>query len=287
MHIAGMNKSHILYLLLILLLPACNSIPSVYERTHSAEQLAASHGWQAHQLKTGVYHLSTFHQDPMPTGKTVVIYIEGDGLAWVSMSRPSSNPTPINPVALKLALTDPHDGPVAYLGRPCQYVEDDENCKQTAWTGRRFSFEVIEASSKAIDQLKRQAGANKVRLIGFSGGGAVAALLAAQRDDVEILITVAGNLDHRTWTEHHHITPLSGSQNASDAWQALQHIPQVHFIGGQDKSVPPLVAYAYRSRFPSSSKPRIQLLPEYSHHCCWVNDWPRLVRSALEESDSR
>ncbi|WP_230209776.1 alpha/beta hydrolase [Solemya velum gill symbiont] len=276
------NRMRLPALLLCLFLSACISIPTPAERTQSAEQLVASHGWKSQLLKTNEYDLVAFSPMPMPAGEILTVYIEGDGFAWISSSQPSSNPTPINHLALKLALADPLGDPVAYLGRPCQYVNNDKRCKQSAWTNRRFSRQMINASSQSIDQLKQQSGASRLRLVGFSGGGAVAALLAAQRNDVSMLITVAGNLDHKTWSKHHRLTPLRGSLNAADAWQDLQAIPQIHFVGGKDKSVPPMVANAYRSRFPSSSKPSIQLLPEFGHHCCWVNEWPRLARATIE-----
>lgn len=44
---------------------------------------------------------------------TLTIHIEGDGLAWINSSTPSSDPTPTNPLALRLALLD--TAPSVYL----------------------------------------------------------------------------------------------------------------------------------------------------------------------------
>ena len=50
----------------------------------------------------------------------VHVYIEGDGYAWATTTDPSDDPTPINPLALRLAAVD--DAPnVLYLARPCQF----------------------------------------------------------------------------------------------------------------------------------------------------------------------
>lgn len=43
------------------------------------------------------------------------VYIEGDRHAWLSRTRLCADPTPHNPVALKLALADPAPGPLLYL----------------------------------------------------------------------------------------------------------------------------------------------------------------------------
>jgi len=80
----------------------------------------------------------------IPTAELLTIYIEGDGLSWIDASTPSNEPTPMDPLALKLALRD--DAPSAYLARPCQYVAEDrkKSCAQKYWTYSRFSEEVIE-----------------------------------------------------------------------------------------------------------------------------------------------
>ncbi len=55
----------------------------------------------------------------------MVVYIEGDGRAYVNRRTPSNDPTPGNPMALRLALADPSLR-VLYLGRPCQYTRGGE-----------------------------------------------------------------------------------------------------------------------------------------------------------------
>ena len=211
----------------------------------------------------------------MTQAEILTIYIEGDGLAWINYTSPSADPTPLNPIALKLALKDTK--PSIYLARPCQYTRlEDQKCSQQYWTNKRFSPEVIQAINQAIDHVKKQFNARKLILVGYSGGGAVATLIAAQREDIKHLFTIGGNLDHAFWTSEHHLSPLSGSLNPRDFWEQLQHVPQTHFVGANDKVIDESVLRAYASYFPADKKPAIMVVPEFDHTCCWVEEWARL-----------
>lgn len=267
-------------LILLLWLTACAHIPSPQERADSAQQLAAQAGWEKERVIADDFSLLAYLSKISGNTETLTFYIEGDGMAWVSSSMPSSDPTPVNPLALKLALRDP--APAVYLARPCQYmgVEQQHNCTMKYWTSHRFSPEVIRATSQAIDIFKRRFGAKKLILVGYSGGAAVAALVAAQRQDVERLITIAGNLDHDAWTAERHISRLSGSLNPADAWQQLNLIPQKHYVGGKDQAVGESVARAYAARFRSGTSPSIVVIPDFDHHCCWEARWPALKDAA-------
>jgi len=242
-----------------------------------AEQLATKAGWARTTLETSTFTLASFAPRTQVTTDTLTVYIEGDGFAWINASTPSMDPTPRDPLALKLALLD-QTGTAVYLARPCQFVQKNEqrNCNTRYWTSHRFAVEVIESSNAAIDQLKREAGARHLKLVGYSGGGAVAALVAAHRTDVVALITVAGNLDHAAWTSMHKITPLSGSLNAADASARLQSIPQRHYVGQKDTIIGEGVARSYVARF-GSPGPAIIVMPDFDHHCCWTAAWPSLV----------
>jgi pimeloyl-ACP methyl ester carboxylesterase len=137
---------------------------------------------------------------------------------------------------------------------------------------------VVDASARAIEQLKQRFGAQRLVLVGYSGGAAVASLVAAQRRDVERLVTVAGNLDHRTWTSDQRLSPLEGSLNPADASVQLQSLPQTHFVGGQDRIIGAAVARAYAGRFAPDAPLSIKVMPAFDHHCCWVEQWPDLLR---------
>src|SRR5690606_9834760 len=129
------------------------------------------------------------------------VYLEGDGAAWPSAFRPPRDPTPRRPLVLRLAEQDPAAA-VAYLARPCQYLDSDglAGCSVAYWTDRRYAVEVLEALDQALDQLKARSGARHLRLVGYSGGGVLATLLAQRRDDVSELVTLAAPLAVNEWT---------------------------------------------------------------------------------------
>lgn len=267
-------------LVLLLAVAGCaNPNLSPQALRQQAGQLAAGAGWQKLPLATDTFVLVAYVPSPVPQEDTLTVYIEGDGLAWLSRSRASDDPTPVNPVGLKLALRHPQ-GAAAYLARPCQYAGPGEarNCRQEYWTYRRFSPEVIESCNQAITLLMQRFGSKKLMLVGYSGGGAVAALLAARRNDVARLITVAGNLDHRAWTEEHRVSPLEGSLNPADEWRSLMNVPQIHFIGARDMVVGMRVFDSYASHFPASHRPEVMIVPDFDHACCWADKWPELLQ---------
>ena len=249
-------------------------------RRDNAEQMAAASEWERVRLPAGRFVLAGYIPRNIPANNTILtIYLEGDGLAWINASLISLDPTPIKPVGLAMALRHPK-GAVAYLARPCQYVEgaDTQGCSTQYWTNLRFAPEVVESANQAIDLLKQQFQATQLVLVGYSGGGAVAALVAARRHDVALLVTVAGNLDHRVWTGLHHATPLTGSLNPADAWPELQEIPQLHFVGGKDRIIPPEVAKSFVTHFPADRRPEIRVIPDFDHTCCWAEQWPELFK---------
>lgn len=208
-----------------------------------------------------------------PPAGTLHVYIEGDGLAWLSRTLPSNDPTPSNPVALTLARSDRSPGPVLYLARPCQYVEGDERrmCSQKYWTSARFAPEVVQSLNEAISEAMTLTHTSKVALIGFSGGGGLAALLAAQRSDVTFLGTVASNLDHASWTSLHNVSPLHGSLNPIDVAAQLKNLPQRHLSSPADSIVPPLLAQKFCQAI---EKPEAcEQTPGMKHDGSWEKVW--------------
>lgn len=262
---------------------SCASIPPPGERRDHANTLALAAGWQATKLSAGQFNLLAYAPARIIKTPSLTVYMEGDGFAWISSSMPSADPTPRDPLALRLALAQP-DGNAVYLGRPCQYVDAKRTkCPQRYWMQARFAPEVVDATRLAIDVLKDRFGATRLTLVGYSGGAAVAVLVAEGRDDVEQLITVAGNLDHDAWTQHHRMDPLQDSLNPADVADRLGRVPQIHFIGASDEVIPAELAYRWPQAFRGVNNANIRLIQQFNHACCWADQWGRLYRQAIKK----
>ncbi len=269
-------------LLSCLVLAGCNPIQT---RIDSANDLTDDSGFIKEVISTSHFKLVSY-QNITLTDTAGTFYIEGDGLAWLSRKRVSPNPTPKNPVALKLALNDPSAN-VIYLARPCQYVDlkTEKQCHSDYWTTKRFAPEVVASMGEAITQIKQSAKLNKIRLVGYSGGGAIAAMLAATRNDVIDLRTVAGNLDIALFAQVHNVTPLTGSLNPVDFVKDLVAIPQTHFVGLDDNVIPTKIAESYKDRFARFDVNlrcfSIHKVDNASHSSGWLKNWDRLVNLSI------
>jgi dienelactone hydrolase len=266
-----------------------------------------------------------------PQTRTLTVFIEGDGAPWPSPTQPPIDPTPHRPVALQLAvahaaLPNAARQSIAYLARPCQYLDDVTlaQCPSGWWRRERFAPAPLAALDAQLTALKATSGATRLQLIGHSGGGAVAALLAATRSDVSCLVTLAAPLDTDAWTTHQRLSPLTGSRNPLDHAQALRATPQTHFAGQDDRVVPPQTLSRWQAAtapgslqsgslqsgsLPSGSLPSggvqrgsvqrgsvpagsqhsgsLQIIAGADHDCCWVSQWRTLAeRSCLAQAES-
>lgn len=266
---------------LLALAAGCSVPPTRDARVVHADAVAASRGWTALTLPAAGFALRAYVPPARPAQPGwLTVYIEGDGLAWLTPSQASGDPTPAEPVGLRLALAQP-DGLAAYLARPCQYTGAQRPpCSAAYWTARRFSPEVVAATNAALDALQRRLGPRDLVLVGYSGGAAIAALAAARRHDVIGLVTVAGNLDLAGWARLHDLAPLTGSLDPALETDRLAGVAQYHFTGARDTVVPPALARGYAARYPQAARPPVVSVPDATHHCCWQAQWPELWRRA-------
>ena len=258
-------------------LAACTSI-SVDARRDVAFGVAAKAGFQSFNVKTNSFRLAGFYRVGNPR-KPISIYIEGDGFAWIDRYTISSNPTPRNPLALKLAGLD-QDSNVVYFARPCQFVDLslERYCNKRYWTSHRFSKEVLSSYNQALDQIKEKFNAKGFHLVGFSGGAAIAALLAAERSDVLSLRTIAGNLDHVALNRAREVSPLRGSLNPISVASKLKAIPQIHYSGGKDKVIPGWVAESFVRAVGRGPCVSTRTISRASHLDGWLPVWKTISR---------
>jgi pimeloyl-ACP methyl ester carboxylesterase len=177
-----------------------------------------------------------------------------------------------------MTLADPSPA-VAYLARPCQYLPPAQRaqCDPQLWMRARFDDEAIAALNAAVDRIKQDYRAAGVNLVGYSGGGAMAALLAARRSDVNCLVTIAAPLDTRAWTDSLGVSPLDRSLNPADYADRLRKVRQTHFRGMRDKVVAPATIGRYLERVTDAA---VIDKAAFGHDCCWAEEWQELRRSS-------
>jgi hypothetical protein len=206
------------------------------------------------------------------------VYLEGDGTPWRTRTEASQDPTPRNPLTLRLMAQD--DAPALYLGRPCYFgLARSSGCHPGLWTHRRYGPKVVDSMAAALSRLLAPIPETELWLIGYSGGGTLAMLLAERFPQTSAIITVAGNLDVGRWTDHHKYTPLVGSLDPARR-PPLRGVKQVHFVGGRDSTVPPKITRAFVGR--QGVNVFLIEYAEFDHRCCWESVWPIL----LDRSDS-
>ena len=92
-----MLKKLCLSALMALSLTGCSTFMESREIT--ANRIAYPAFMLERQIPAGKFNLMAWER-VNKKGQPAHIYIEGDGLSWISTSEPSLDPTPINPVAL-------------------------------------------------------------------------------------------------------------------------------------------------------------------------------------------
>ncbi len=262
-------------------LSACATISSISSRHDTANTIAAKANMTERVMTADKFNLTSWLRLARPE-MPVNVYIEGDGLAWLNTRTPSLNPTPPDPIALRLAAADTTEN-VVYFARPCQYsgLAAGGACPDTYWTNGRTAPDVILAYNQALDQLKAQYHVVNFNLIGYSGGAAVAALVAAGRSDVLSLRTVAGNIDYAAFTAYHHVSPLDASRDPIEVAPQLAKLPQYHFVGGDDQIIPPSIVTAWKQASGNSLCVQSTVVPGIAHDSGWTAQWQQLLRLPL------
>ena len=220
----------------------------------------------------GFRHVVYFAQVDEPAD-ALHVYVEHDGTPWIGATRVSDDPTPRTPYALALMARD--RGPRLFLGRPCYFeTRADPGCSPLAWTQRRYAPEVVASMAAALRAFLERHPHRHVVLIGYSGGGTLAWLLASRVPQTRAVVTIAANLDTDAWTALHDYTPMSGSLDPAREPALPKTIVHVAFVGGRDTNVPPAVAQAFAAHHPET---RVVEIAAFDHACCWIERWPELL----------
>jgi hypothetical protein len=165
--------------------------------------------------------------------------------------------------------------PSVYLGRPCYFgLAETPPCSPEFWTTARYSELVVASMQAALRRILADGQFVDLVLIGHSGGGTLAMLLADRMAQTRALITVAGNLDTATWAALHHYSPLAESLNPALLPPLPRTIYQLHLIGERDRQVTPALI---RPVILKQSSAQLQVIENFDHVCCWQDMWPNVL----------
>lgn len=237
------------------------------------DRIAADAGLSK-RIVPGLLHAHVVYEKAVPVTARVnrlYVFLDGDGSPWGSSGmQPAIDPTTRNPLALRLLLAT--NAPGVYVARPCYQELRDEQCSSERWTGGRYSEAVVGSLLAAIGNEATKYRAEQLVIVGYSGGGALAVLIAERLNDVAAVITIGANLDIVAWADHHRYLPLTQSLNPAQS-ERPHPWTEFHFQGVNDSIVPVGTTDAYFERYPQAKR----IAVDADHVCCWVKNWPGLL----------
>jgi pimeloyl-ACP methyl ester carboxylesterase len=248
----------------VLALATCSSVPEEFARQAALLNMQRD-------VVTGSPFQHVVYRNQGPAGKTLHVYLDGDGLPWIA-GRPADDPTPRNLLVLKLMALD--KAPAVYLGRPCYHgVTSQGECSSRFWLDERYSEAVVASLCAVIKQLLAQGAYQHVALFGHSGGGVLAVLLAARLPQTVAVVTVAANLNLEAWSAYTETNALTGSLNPASLPPLAGLIQQRHYAGAKDKIAPPALMATAAAHMGAE----LIILDAYDHVCCWEQVWPQVL----------
>lgn len=225
----------------------------------------------------GYSHVAYLKAGRAASDSALHVYLEGDGTPWIRKRVAAADPTPRTPLMLELMSLDP--SPSLYLGRPCYHgLNRDKACTPDVWTDKRYSEAVVASMSAALDRLSPDYRA--LVLLGHSGGGTLAMLMAERQPKTEAVVTAAANLDTERWAELHRQQALGGSLNPARRPPLRPRIRQMHYAGGRDGNVPPALV---REAIAQQQGATFREFPQQDHSCCWREVWPEMLGALAAE----
>ena len=263
---------------------------------HNPDQIArpANMHKQLHYTKKFIITSYIRNNEKLDPTQPIFAYVEGDGQAWRSRYCLSENPTPRDPLTLRLSIID-HNPNVIYIARPCQYtpLSLDQNCQNIYWSKARYSKAVVDSINEVLDNFKNiiikkyhnnkkfDKNLLKIHLIGYSGGATIVELIAIQRKDLLSIRTIAGNLDHDAVSDFHQTTKLSDSLNPINFINKINHIPQLHYLGKKDQIIPENIVKNFNDTVNNSNPLKhcsnYQIIEKFDHYHGWEKFWKQAV----------
>jgi hypothetical protein len=269
------SNSIINFSLLFLFFTGCSSYPTLKKRIEYLKTIPKKY----HEKTVSKNNIKIIEIYDKPNNcKNINIYIEGDGLSYIYGSV-SDNPTPINPVGLKLFLKDTNRCKI-YLSRPYQFI-NNKKANKRLWSELRYSNLTVNFYINVLNEIKRKYNDKSFTLIGYSGGGTIAALIASKRNDIKKLILIASNLDLKKWYEIHYLKPSKYDLNPADFSKRLEKIKQIIIIGQNDKNVNYKVIKSYLSHFKNKKNIKVLIIQNMKHNDKWDEFWKKEEKKIL------
>lgn len=258
-------------------LTACSSPEHRFAR--EAEDL----GYQYEIVRgRGFSHAVFTKQENSVRPSELHVYLDGDGTPWIANRWVAKNPTPRDTLVLQLMDLDPE--PALYLGRPCYHgLGEQSPCTPRLWTHERYSERVVASLVATLEHLLDRIAPCRLVLIGYSGGGTLAMLLAERLPQTRAVVTVAANLAVDAWARHHDYTPLTGSLDPAAQPPLNPNIYQLHLAGGKDQNVP---ANLIKQVVDQQLNAEFLIYEDHDHSCCWEDIWPSILRKIDKPSNA-
>ena len=230
--------------------------------------------FKAEIIASAQFQHQVYSSNPLMGRKTLHVYLDGDGTPWERNRWVAVDPTARNPLILRLMAQDKQAA--ILLGRPCYYgLNHSSECHNKYWTSHRYSKEVVDSMASVLNTWLTRYKFNDVVLIGYSGGGSIAMLMADKIKNLMKVVTVSANLNVTAWSQFHGYSALKESLNPADETKLNEQVEQFHFAGQDDDIVPAFIINEYSD---SQKNAKYYELAETDHSCCWEDKWPAILR---------
>ena len=239
--------------------------------THATEGRLVSTSLLREDVAVGNFTLTTYSRI-RDSNAPVTIYIEGDIQGWWPPVDPGANPMPDDGLGLRLANIDPSPN-VVYIARPCQFTSGEPACDSEAWSHGRYAAQIVESMNRAVDHFAVPFTHPHINLVGYSGGAAIAAIIASRRKDIDSLRSIAGNLDPGGANRIHGVNDNVDFVDPMLIAKRLALIPQEHFVGEKDTIVPPFLAANFIATEGQSYCVKLTPIPGATHTTGWEQVW--------------
>ena len=246
-------------------------VASCADPVHKGERFAGVAGLERDTVMGTVFRHVVF-RNTVSSGDSLHFYIEGDGSPYIDGRRPAADPTPRNPLMLRLMALDRSSS--VYIGRPCYWgLAADAGCDPVYWTVGRFNASIVESCSAVIRAELARSHARRWSLYAHSGGAAIAILIAQHLGTAERIVTIGANLDINAWTALHGYAQLGASEDPATRLGSPLAIPTTHYVGTHDLNTPPVLVRAAARRVGGE----VVVVDGYTHNCCWERIWPDIL----------